>query len=189
MKIGQNDTAATSILKKYHPVVLQNNSVRRVYGDGNCLYRAVSSALFGSESHHLLLRLLTTIEIACHRHIYDITDQQCILDDNRVVSSTYHDLLMSAVKPSRRNATDIPARPATHNAKAHRSGRQGETLRISPPDPPHIMLKPTAPSMRNSTHIPARPATHYDKARRSVKAKRSAYLRPTRYTYVKSCPS
>ena len=98
-KIGQIDTAATSILKKYHPIVLQNNSARRVYGDGNCLYRAVSSALFGSESQHLLLRLLTTIEIACHRHIYDITDHQCILNDNGVVSSTYHDLLMSTVKP------------------------------------------------------------------------------------------
>ena len=86
---------------RHHPIVLQNKCARRVYGDGNCLYRAVSSALFGSESHHLLLRLLTTIEIACHRHIYDITDHQCILNDNRVVSSTYHDLLMSAVKPCR----------------------------------------------------------------------------------------
>ena len=37
--------------------------------------------------------------------------------------------------------------------------------------------------------IPSRPATHYAKARSSVKAKRYAYLRPTRYTYVKSCPS
>ena len=85
-KIGQIDTAAISILKKYHHIVLQNNSVRRVYGDGNCLYKAVPSALLGSESHHLLLRLLTTIEIACHRHIYDITDHQCILNDNRVVT-------------------------------------------------------------------------------------------------------
>ena len=98
-KIGQIDTAATPILKKYHPIVLQNSSARHVCGDGNSLLRAVSSALFGSESHHLLLRLLTTIEIAFHRHIYDITDHQCILKDNRVVSSTYHDLLMSAVKP------------------------------------------------------------------------------------------
>ena len=88
-KIGQIDTAATSILKKYHPIVLQNKCARRVYGDGNCLYRAVSSALFGSESHHLLLRLLTTIEIACHRHTYDITDHQCILNDNRGVSSPH----------------------------------------------------------------------------------------------------
>ena len=181
MKIGQIDTAATSILKKYHPVVLQNNSVRRVYGDGNCLYRAVSSALFGSESHHLLLRLLTTIEIACHRHVYDITNHQCIQNDNRVVSSTYHDLLMSAVKPSRRNATDIPARPATHYAKAHRSvkvkryaylrpTRHRNMLKPTAPSmrnathiparSPHIMLKPAAPSRRNATHISARPATH-----------------------------
>ena len=159
-------------------------SVRRVYGDGNCLYRAVSSALFGSESHHLLLRLLTTIEIACHRHIYDITDHQCILNDNRVVSSTYHDLLMSAVKPSRRNATHIPARPATHYAKAHRSVK---AKRYAYPRPTRHTYAKARRSVKAKRYAYPRPTRHtYAKARRSVKAKRYAYLRPTRHTYTKA---
>ena len=36
---------------------------RSVLGDGNCMYRALSRGLFGTENHHLHVRLLTALEI------------------------------------------------------------------------------------------------------------------------------
>ena len=47
----------------FHPAILYNNRPISVVGDGNCLYRAVSVAMTGSEDAHVLLRLLTAIEL------------------------------------------------------------------------------------------------------------------------------
>ena len=42
----------------------------QVYGDGNCLYRAVSLAMSGHEKDHLELRLQTCLELAQHASHY-----------------------------------------------------------------------------------------------------------------------
>ena len=42
-----------------------------VGADGNCLFRAVSLSLFGSENEHEQLRLRVFIEVARHRDFYD----------------------------------------------------------------------------------------------------------------------
>jgi len=47
-----------------------------VAGVGNCLFRAVSLALFGRESAYDQLRLLAVIEVLMHRDFYDITSSQ-----------------------------------------------------------------------------------------------------------------
>jgi len=47
-----------------------------VAGDSNCLYRAVSLALFGRESAYYQLLLLTAIEVLMHRDFYDVTSTQ-----------------------------------------------------------------------------------------------------------------
>ena len=39
--------------------------------DGNCLYRAASLQLYGSEEHHCYLRILTALEILENRTAYD----------------------------------------------------------------------------------------------------------------------
>jgi len=46
-----------------------------VAGDGNCLFRAVSLAMYGNESQHSLLRLLAAIEVLLHSTLYDTTSQ------------------------------------------------------------------------------------------------------------------
>ena len=50
--------------------VNQNMSPRAVYGDGNCLFRAVSIFIWGNENHHLELRIRTTIEMALNEDLY-----------------------------------------------------------------------------------------------------------------------
>jgi len=61
---GRIDDTATGVLRLFHPIVLHIHVPLYVVGDGNCLFRAVSRALYGTEQHHLLIRLLTAIEIA-----------------------------------------------------------------------------------------------------------------------------
>ena len=38
----------------------------RVYGDGNCLFRAASMAVFGNEDEHVTLRKRTASELQSH---------------------------------------------------------------------------------------------------------------------------
>lgn len=42
----------------------------KVYGDGNCLFRSISLALYGSESHHIECRVRTIVELTSNFHLY-----------------------------------------------------------------------------------------------------------------------
>ena len=54
------------LLTRYQPV--------DVGGDGNCLFRSVSRALYADEGQHVLLRLLTVVELLMSAELYDKTD-------------------------------------------------------------------------------------------------------------------
>ncbi len=43
---GEKDAVSVEILKMYHPAILMDLVPMSVVGDGNCLYRAVSRALW-----------------------------------------------------------------------------------------------------------------------------------------------
>jgi len=47
-----------------------------VYGDGNCLFRAVSLGLYGTEERHVELRAKAAIEIATQQEWYDKANKQ-----------------------------------------------------------------------------------------------------------------
>ena len=68
----QRGQLATGVLQLYHPCLLLSSIPLSVAGDGNCLFRALSRGLYGSEDHHIHLRLRMTLEIATHREWYDI---------------------------------------------------------------------------------------------------------------------
>ena len=68
---GVRDIDTTIILTALQPTMLDNYVPLAVVGDGNCLYRAVSQALYGKEDKHTLLRLMTAMEIAVHHPTYD----------------------------------------------------------------------------------------------------------------------
>ena len=64
---------------------------------GNCLFRALSRGLFGDEESHLLIRLLTAIEIIQNRHHYDTRDEQYCdsIRDTRLMHDSYSQLFTS----------------------------------------------------------------------------------------------
>jgi len=65
------DTISLNILQKYQPSLTSDYRPLKTGADGNCLYRAISAACFGSEDHHILLRILTILEMAEHPTWYD----------------------------------------------------------------------------------------------------------------------
>ena len=55
------------------PSMLNDHIPISVLGDGNCMYHALSRGLFGTENHHLHVRLLTALEIIQNRKLYDVS--------------------------------------------------------------------------------------------------------------------
>ena len=97
---GQEDNVAVEILKQFQPVMLKFSTPRLVYGDGNCLFRTVSLALFGRQRYHYHLRLLAALEIAHYRGYYDESYPNYVnlINDERVICSSYLEVLESACK-------------------------------------------------------------------------------------------
>jgi hypothetical protein len=68
---GSPDLTSEKILAYWDsPSVLKLWQPLQVIGDGNCLYRAISRAFYGTEEHHLLIRLLVVLEMANHDEYY-----------------------------------------------------------------------------------------------------------------------
>jgi len=66
---------AVALLHRTQPSILRNYVPVFVVGDGNCMYRSVSVACYGTEDFHGLLRGLTATEILLHPQWYDA---QCV---------------------------------------------------------------------------------------------------------------
>ena len=94
------DETSKQILKSFHPVVLNELQPLNTRGDGNCLYRAVSLAISGSQKYYVKLKTLTALEIILNRSHYDTSSRQYndIIKDDRVVTSMFNYLVTSAVK-------------------------------------------------------------------------------------------
>lgn len=93
------DDVAVSILDHFQPVINSVYIPLLTVGDGNCLYRAVSLALTGSEQYHVLLRLLTALELINNRSYYDTKKaHNNFLHDIRIVTSEYNKLLKDCVQ-------------------------------------------------------------------------------------------
>ena len=97
---GMEDDVAVNMLQSVNPTLLESHSPRVIYGDGNCLYRAVSLSLYGTQDHHDHLRLLVAIEIAKRRQLYDSDNPACrsMVSDARALIPPYYDVLLSAAR-------------------------------------------------------------------------------------------
>lgn len=94
------DKVSANILRQFHPAFAAANHPMQVVGDGNCLYRAVSQALTGSQNFHVLLRLMTAIELITFKYLYDANSSQrnlSLFGDVRVVTSPFAKLLHDCV--------------------------------------------------------------------------------------------
>ena len=65
------DPRAVALLLRSQPSVLEHYNPAQVQGDGNCLFRSVSVALYGVESYYHNFRLLTAEEIRSFPEWYD----------------------------------------------------------------------------------------------------------------------
>ena len=97
------DVVSTAILRLFHPVILQRHFPVSVAGDGNCLYRAVSMALYGSEDAHLYIRLMAAMEVIENSSSYDTTATDHVAHapeyDRLLVVGSYESLVTDAVRP------------------------------------------------------------------------------------------
>ena len=93
------DPVSVGIIKMFEPSLANDMSPLKTGGDGNCLYRAVSLALSGSEEHHLFLRLITAIELILNNTTYNTRKKDNnFLGDVRIVTSPYEKLVADAIR-------------------------------------------------------------------------------------------
>ena len=104
LRFQEVDQTAVDILRLYHPAMVKSNVPLSIVGDGNCLYRAVSKSVTGSESYHKLIRLEAALEMIIFSDKYDTkgvnTKRRRKLDflsDNRIVTSNINSLIHDAV--------------------------------------------------------------------------------------------
>lgn len=94
------DAVTAKILNGLAPAVLKSRVPVETYGDGNCLYRAVSQGMFGRQSLHFHLRLITALEIVHNRSAYDSSSKDFVdrIQDNRILTSPYTQLVRDAFR-------------------------------------------------------------------------------------------
>lgn len=87
-------------LKKYDSNVLDEYQPISIGADGNCLYRAMSLLMYGSESMHTHLRTLGAIEMLKNSRYYDDTTKHYSdpFSDWRIVNPGISELLSSACR-------------------------------------------------------------------------------------------
>jgi OTU-like cysteine protease len=94
----QEDKVSAQILSKSDAPMLMNYSPRSVGSDGNCMYRAVSLALFGSEINHEYVRFRTAIQILSNRNLYDVDSDEFVLQNKPMLTSPYKDIVQAVLK-------------------------------------------------------------------------------------------
>ena len=86
------------LIKRYQPSILRDYVPVHVDGDGNCLFRSISLAMYGSEDKFDELRVRTAIEIAMYRAWYDAGHQEFCApfkDEPFIVCPSYGELCHS----------------------------------------------------------------------------------------------
>ena len=98
---GEEDTVSVQVLRRMHGAVLERISPRRTLADGNCAYRAVSLALYGTQDFHQYIRTMTAIEILTHQHVYDVSSPSFPISDTRILTSDYKTIVQHVVTDGR----------------------------------------------------------------------------------------
>jgi len=92
---------SVELLSRYNPWILSRFQPADVLGDGNCLYRSLSYALYGTECHHVILRLFSVLEVLINRQLYDSQHAGFYAPfkaDTWLVLPTYADFVSSLAK-------------------------------------------------------------------------------------------
>ena len=68
---------AVQLLQRTQPSMLEQWTPVYIEGDGNCMFRAISQAVFGTQDVYMQLRLLACLEVGTHRALYDTSNPAC----------------------------------------------------------------------------------------------------------------
>ena len=92
---GPTDHTSLEILNLFHPAYAKSVRPLSTLGDGNCMYRALSLALCGTQNFHKQIRLLTAIEIITQKDFYtpNTDNSLSFLKDYRIITSDYSTLV------------------------------------------------------------------------------------------------
>ncbi|MFI5407116.1 MAG: vertnin [Nitrososphaerales archaeon] len=95
------DTVAVAILQRFTPVTLEEWTPLQTVPDGNCMYRAASLGLFGTQEYHIYIRVLAALEIIENRDYYDTASASYArtITDTRILSPPYCELVKSITTP------------------------------------------------------------------------------------------
>ena len=91
----------TEVVERKWSDSLEIYSPKSIVGDGNCLYRAASLAIFGAQEMHDYLRLKTAIQIIQNRELYDEQNDTFVLKGEPVLIPAYNDVVRSALTNGR----------------------------------------------------------------------------------------
>jgi len=85
---------SVQLLSRCQPALLDRWTPIAVVGDGNCMFRSVSFAMYGTQDWHAQLRFLACLEIGEHRSYYDRDDANChqLMRSVDVVCPNFYDL-------------------------------------------------------------------------------------------------
>ena len=71
----------------------QRYSTHAVEPDGNCFYRAMSPALYGTQKYHGYLRIMTALELITNPSLYSSDSPTCVTKDLPIIALDYRQLL------------------------------------------------------------------------------------------------
>ena len=93
----QEDEVAAALLAAKDVTTFQRFSPRLVRGDGNCLYRAISLALYGTEESFACVRFKAAVQMIENRRYYDNETSDFIIHDSRILTPAYKEILPSVL--------------------------------------------------------------------------------------------
>lgn len=93
--VGKVDDIASAVLLKFQAALLDRYVPLQSNGDGNCCFRSVALGIYGTESLHEYVRLLTAMEIITHRDDYDLSSKQYCgsFNEDRVATPPFEQLV------------------------------------------------------------------------------------------------
>jgi len=102
---GQYTTCyqSVSLLKRCQPSMLDRWTPGYTDGDGNCMFRAISQAVYGTQDYYMQLRVLACLEVGLHRPTYDKSSTVChsLLSSELLLPPTFLELWTELTTPGR----------------------------------------------------------------------------------------
>jgi len=110
-------------------------------GDGNCLYRAVSLAIYGTQAYHHYLRICTSMEPTEHCDVYDVSSSQAHADLHHFPCAPVDNIIHATTKSGESaEMAHVYALSAALGVVIHSYMPACSSVGIANPCPTHVRL-------------------------------------------------